>query len=1111
MTSFDMDLSPSSLIPVPNSTVRLAEELGAIGSEDEEGALHSRSNDNHHSEKTGFEDENTGKSVEPVLRKLVKYTIKLTRIADLEKVHDVFFSCASDRKVHLADHDVNEQPKEDEVDLGLEKVFNNSSSTSSSSTHTALTTGGKGLGADLAKNQDGAASRILHRNMKTGEKSSCCPVRREDDHGTTTATGSCGGKTTSRGAGATSTSISSSLGGPCPRGRGSVKVKDIALLHDQSISRSYTRVVFTTKSSSSSAPGSSRGQGSRSSTSARTTSSAPIVLRCGRRPGNELVIDDQRISGIHFLLRQMPERVEPPPRQEESDKFPTTSSNKDPLPPPVFHLVDSSTNGVWVNGVPVEDKTQLSDGDVVTLLHDPKVPVRERMSFLVQIEVDVEEVEEGKSGELEVGGQTTMRELQFCRTVVLSNLLGTTTSEAAPASAPASSSCLSTSAAQKMRAADVAKNRGRDEDEDECAKPFPPPAAEAIGEDEINEDDHPAVVLSASMLRKKYNFATPSRQHGSAVLNNSGLLVQQQPGCGLLSGGEEQLAAPSEHTPSAAVAPAEEGTTATKNGPREAHAPAASSTGYGQRITIAENTAAAAVESCRRNLALVCAGPDSEDLDETEEQVEDMLGDSGGTGGMGTLNQNLNKRAEEASSSSSSSSSRKDNCSTSEILQAAGEKQKENNVGRQSAGTTGSFPVEASRDGEVVRVPSSCRPIGEEPSSSSSSSSSAASSSRSSELPKEPVAPGDGAVAGVVVSSTTTVVAPSASATTTPPASGRVNVNNETDDRQSRPRPPPTAPPPAFLASAAGRTSSTSLTSRFPPAQVDHLQAGSSSSSPTELQEEEQELFQTVLQPGPGGKNIRVRVKTTKKAQVVPVAASSSSDGRRSSSASSSSSSTVTGPQDERGTTERAGNSTEEIGIIPDASSVEMSDKNSRGRVENHSRSAELAGVTTTGAGATSTTTPVEVTNDSAGHLATSSTQLRDELLQDITCGVCCDVLYKPICVIPCLHNFCSSCYLEWVHTSVVAKRTMKPPKEQCPICRVEVTHRQLNCPLIGIVDTFLKNHPEKKRTENDLAEQDRKEANLLQTKSFLEKYPPNAPGRRRPVTRENSVACSVM
>eukprot|EP00392_Amoebophrya_sp_AT5.2_P009180 g9208.t1 len=137
-------------------------------------------------------------------------------------------------------------------------------------------------------------------------------------------------------------------------------------------------------------------------------------------------------------------------------------------------------------------------------------------------------------------------------------------------------------------------------------------------------------------------------------------------------------------------------------------------------------------------------------------------------------------------------------------------------------------------------------------------------------------------------------------------------------------------------------------------------------------------------------------------------------------------------------------------------------------------------------------------------------TKLRDELAQDISCGICADVLYKPICLVPCLHNFCTSCYVEWVHTSVVSARTLKPPKEVCPICRAAVSHRQLNCPLVGIVDTFLKNHPEKRR--QDLPELDRKEKKYMSTKDFLQKYEPNAPNRRRPsASSRESAACVVM
>ena len=47
--------------------------------------------------------------------------------------------------------------------------------------------------------------------------------------------------------------------------------------------------------------------------------------------------------------------------------------------------------------------------------------------------------------------------------------------------------------------------------------------------------------------------------------------------------------------------------------------------------------------------------------------------------------------------------------------------------------------------------------------------------------------------------------------------------------------------------------------------------------------------------------------------------------------------------------------------------------------------------------------------------------------------------------------------------------------KELCPLCRTEVLHRRLNCQLQGIIETFFKAHPNRKRGDDELMELDKK------------------------------------
>lgn len=38
-----------------------------------------------------------------------------------------------------------------------------------------------------------------------------------------------------------------------------------------------------------------------------------------------------------------------------------------------------------------------------------------------------------------------------------------------------------------------------------------------------------------------------------------------------------------------------------------------------------------------------------------------------------------------------------------------------------------------------------------------------------------------------------------------------------------------------------------------------------------------------------------------------------------------------------------------------------------------------------------------------------------DPMQQNLTCGICSNIFYKCVSVLPCLHNFCGSCYSQWM------------------------------------------------------------------------------------------------
>lgn len=110
---------------------------------------------------------------------------------------------------------------------------------------------------------------------------------------------------------------------------------------------------------------------------------------------------------------------------------------------------------------------------------------------------------------------------------------------------------------------------------------------------------------------------------------------------------------------------------------------------------------------------------------------------------------------------------------------------------------------------------------------------------------------------------------------------------------------------------------------------------------------------------------------------------------------------------------------------------------------------------------------------------------LMSELSQDLTCGVCTDLLHRAVVLTPCLHSFCAACYLTW--------RAHKG-EDECPLCRNAPEAVYRNCSLNGIVETFLKANPSLRRHEDELRRMDARERVLL---SRLPARPPDT--QRRP------------
>lgn len=82
------------------------------------------------------------------------------------------------------------------------------------------------------------------------------------------------------------------------------------------------------------------------------------------------------------------------------------------------------------------------------------------------------------------------------------------------------------------------------------------------------------------------------------------------------------------------------------------------------------------------------------------------------------------------------------------------------------------------------------------------------------------------------------------------------------------------------------------------------------------------------------------------------------------------------------------------------------------------------------------------------------------DLEENLTCGICHDIMHQVVSCQPCLHSFCGGCYSGW------SKRS-----RQCPQCRAPVNMVSRNHIITNLVDAYLRLHPEKKRSEEELSE----------------------------------------
>lgn len=87
------------------------------------------------------------------------------------------------------------------------------------------------------------------------------------------------------------------------------------------------------------------------------------------------------------------------------------------------------------------------------------------------------------------------------------------------------------------------------------------------------------------------------------------------------------------------------------------------------------------------------------------------------------------------------------------------------------------------------------------------------------------------------------------------------------------------------------------------------------------------------------------------------------------------------------------------------------------------------------------------------------------ELEEHIACPICFQATYKCVALMPCLHNFCMSCYSDWMVL-----------KDDCPVCRQIVTAVVRNHPMDAVCDAFLEAMPERRRPPEELQDMDKRD-----------------------------------
>ncbi|PPR01144.1 hypothetical protein CVT26_016045 [Gymnopilus dilepis] len=106
-----------------------------------------------------------------------------------------------------------------------------------------------------------------------------------------------------------------------------------------------------------------------------------------------------------------------------------------------------------------------------------------------------------------------------------------------------------------------------------------------------------------------------------------------------------------------------------------------------------------------------------------------------------------------------------------------------------------------------------------------------------------------------------------------------------------------------------------------------------------------------------------------------------------------------------------------------------------------------------------------------------------EDIAQELQCGCCAELVYRPVLVMPCQHFFCGSCCTLWIRNGGTS----------CPACRGVAAVAMPFRAMQPVLDLLLRNAPHKERTlrEREQADEVYKAGNTIRIPSPREASPP--------------------